>query len=104
MPADQFNCPTCQTLLRLAEPLPSGAKVKCPKCGTVFAAEEPLPGSQPAHAATSHVTSQPPRQVPSPSRRPALPDNEERETSGEELDHADHAPTALSCLHVRPYA
>jgi hypothetical protein len=38
MASNQFLCPSCQTLLKLPEPVPSGTKIKCPKCTHVFAA------------------------------------------------------------------
>jgi phage FluMu protein Com len=36
MPAFNFQCPGCQTVLKSADPLEPGKKIKCPKCATVF--------------------------------------------------------------------
>lgn len=43
----QYTCPECNAVLKRAEPLPAGKKIKCPSCGTVFgpsaAAAKPVP-------------------------------------------------------------
>jgi predicted Zn finger-like uncharacterized protein len=37
MAAMRLNCPSCTAVLRLAEEVPAGTRLKCPKCGTTFA-------------------------------------------------------------------
>src|SRR5262249_14357916 len=44
MLATTLNCPDCGAVLKLADPVPAGKKIKCPKCTSVFAVparEEP---------------------------------------------------------------
>jgi phage FluMu protein Com len=67
MPANQFHCPSCNTLLRLAEPLPAGTKVKCPKCGSIFGAEETESRPEPVAAAPSPI--RPADRMPRPTPR-----------------------------------
>lgn len=33
----QYNCPNCKTVLKRAQPVPAGKKIKCPKCEKIFA-------------------------------------------------------------------
>jgi uncharacterized Zn finger protein (UPF0148 family) len=33
----QYTCPECKSVLKRAEPLPAGKKIKCPSCGAIFA-------------------------------------------------------------------
>ena len=35
----KYQCPDCQTVLRRAEAIPTGKKIRCPKCEAVFRAE-----------------------------------------------------------------
>lgn len=42
----QYTCPDCNSILKRAEPLPAGKKIKCPSCGNVFVP----PGSAAAKA------------------------------------------------------
>ena len=99
MPANQFHCPSCQTLLRLGQPLPEGAKIKCPKCGTVFETEEAPPEAQP-------VPAKPPTPVglaDDHSYRPA-PRYEEVPPRREAQNHEEDGRTGLAGLRVRPYS
>jgi hypothetical protein len=87
MPANQFNCPSCNTLLRLAEPLPAGTKVKCPKCGTIFGAEEaPIP-VEPVGSEARQFTPRDavPRVAPQPAPPPPSPRYGEYEGDEEDL-------------------
>ncbi|HTU89513.1 MAG TPA: hypothetical protein VMF69_05395, partial [Gemmataceae bacterium] len=36
MATARITCPDCKSVLRPAEPVPDGKKVKCPKCGNKF--------------------------------------------------------------------
>jgi hypothetical protein len=47
MLATTFSCPDCGAVLKLANPVPAGKKIKCPKCNTVF----PAPAGDPPPSA-----------------------------------------------------
>lgn len=59
MPEYKVSCPSCKTVLKSAQPLPPGKKIKCPKCQQVFAtapaapAPPPVEEIQPAAAAAA---------------------------------------------------
>src|SRR5262245_9927741 len=46
----KYQCPECEAVLRRAEAVAPGKKIRCPKCEAVFAAK-PLPEDEPAKAA-----------------------------------------------------
>lgn len=46
--AVQFSCPECDKVLKSANPIAPGKKVKCPSCGTVFAPAPAKPAAKPA--------------------------------------------------------
>jgi predicted Zn finger-like uncharacterized protein len=69
----RITCPECETVLRPAQPIAPGKKVKCPRCGTTFSvvdkgadtdrdeAEAPPPGA---------VKKKPDGAAPQPARKP----------------------------------
>jgi hypothetical protein len=61
MPETRLTCPTCGTVLKLAQEVPPGKKIKCPKCSAVFT----MGGEAPPVSAE--------RPASSPARRPASP-------------------------------
>jgi LSD1 subclass zinc finger protein len=84
MPEGQFNCPSCRTLLKVAQPQPPGTKIKCPKCLTIFTLDETNRAEAPAPV---YVTPQ----APTGERRPPR----ERDDPGEPAlvrPPADRAP------------
>jgi hypothetical protein len=48
----KYQCPDCHAVLRRAEAIPAGKKIRCPKCESVFPAkamaEEEVPAQEPA--------------------------------------------------------
>jgi len=46
----QYTCPECKTVLKRAEPLPAGKKIKCPSCATVFGPPATTAKAAPAKA------------------------------------------------------
>lgn len=50
MPASRYSCPECEAIIRRAEPVPDGKKIRCPECDVVFRPpvddEPPMPASK----------------------------------------------------------
>jgi hypothetical protein len=67
-----FSCPDCHAVLKTANPIPAGKRIKCPKCNTVFAV--PAEDARPKPAAA--VQGKPRPQAP-PLRKPAPPDDDD---------------------------
>lgn len=57
----RYQCTSCESILKRAEPLPEGKKIKCPKCQAVFTVKA-LPEDSPKP---------PPRPEPKPAPKPA---------------------------------
>jgi phage FluMu protein Com len=67
MPASTIVCPECQTVLKSANPVPPGKKIKCPKCATLFSPlseEEEEQGSYAFQADAKPAAPPPPRKKP----------------------------------------
>lgn len=70
----KYQCPECQAVLRRAEAIPLGKKIRCPKCEIVFAAK-PMAEEEPilqAGYAVAGVTAPPP-----PKPKPAVDEDED---------------------------
>lgn len=63
----KYKCPECAAVLRRAEPIPAGKKIRCPKCEAVFPARA-MPEDEPAEAAKeSYALAGDPKAAPKPS-------------------------------------
>jgi predicted Zn finger-like uncharacterized protein len=83
-----YSCPECGAVIKSANPIPAGKKVKCPKCATVFpvAAKEQAAapakpkaaaGKVPAAGAKSPKTSAPPKKAAPPKPLPKAREEED---------------------------
>src|SRR5215207_1363664 len=48
----KYQCPECEAVLRRAEAIPAGKKIRCPKCEAVFAARAMAEDEEEAPAAS----------------------------------------------------
>ena len=64
----KYQCPECEAVLRRAEAVAPGKKIRCPKCEAVFAAKEIADDEkEPAQAASYAVAGAPPAPPPKPN-------------------------------------
>jgi hypothetical protein len=70
----KYQCPECEAILRRAEAIPAGKKIRCPKCEAVFPARA-MPDDEPAKepAAEGYALAGQGRAAP----KPAVEDDEE---------------------------
>jgi predicted Zn finger-like uncharacterized protein len=69
----RITCPECATVLKPANPIAAGKKVKCPKCGTTFPVEAEGAAAAPAkaRAAAPGAVKKKPSDAPKPDKKPA---------------------------------
>lgn len=90
----KYECPECQAVLRRAEAIPTGKKIRCPKCEAVFAAqpmaEDEEPAKEPAAGyAVAAPTPAPPKKTPTYEDEDSSPYTVIKE-SGEEVKPEIH--------------
>jgi phage FluMu protein Com len=88
----KYQCPDCEAVLRRAEAITPGKKIKCPKCQSVFAAKPLEDDEEEATAAKATATKGgPPKPPPPPpkSSKPAADEDEEGGTYGVFKEKAD---------------
>jgi predicted Zn finger-like uncharacterized protein len=64
---NKFTCPECSTVLKLANAVAPGKKVKCPKCSAIFEAQAETPT---VTASAQDTTTQIPKPAPAPKGAP----------------------------------
>lgn len=116
MASTRLTCPECNAVLKPAQPVPDGKRVKCPKCQSIFTApglvsveEEPEEAAQPKTKARNKAAAKPAKakapakEEPKPAKAPDPPrtvgtdeddggtygllDKPGDETAGPEIDH-----------------
>src|SRR5437764_10111533 len=75
----KYQCPDCQAVMRRAEAIPAGKKIRCPKCESVFPAQA-LPDDPESEAAKEPVAGYAVA-APTPTGPKAKPRYEEEEDS-----------------------
>jgi hypothetical protein len=90
----KYQCPDCHTVLRRAEAIPAGKKIRCPKCEAVFPAqamaEEPEPAKESAAGyAVAAPAPPPPKPAPTYEDEDSNPYSVVKE-SGEEIKPEIH--------------
>lgn len=75
----KYQCPECEAVLRRAEAIPPGKKIRCPKCEAVFPAK--AMAEEPAkEAAVAYALSAPPPAPPPPKPKPVEDDDDGEST------------------------
>src|SRR5262245_58516197 len=72
----RITCPDCATVLKPANPIAAGKKVKCPKCGTVFVVEADdveAPTKKGKAATAPTAVKKKPADTTKPEKKPAKP-------------------------------
>src|SRR5262249_10155081 len=84
MPVAKFTCPECHAVLKPAQPVPEGKRVKCPKCDASFVVRaEEVADVQPARAGKKAASK--PESItkkPEPPTKPTEDDDEGGGTYG----------------------
>ncbi len=72
----KYQCPDCHAVLRRAEAIPTGKKIRCPKCEAVFAAHPMAEEQEPAkeEAAAGYALA---GATPAPPPKPAYEEDED---------------------------
>jgi len=70
----KYQCPECEAVLRRANPIPAGKKIRCPKCEVVFPARE-LPEDEAAEEAEGYAVAG----LPKSAKGSAAPADDEDE-------------------------
>lgn len=77
----KYQCPECEAVLRRAEAIAPGKKIRCPKCEAVFPAKPMAEEAEPAKEAAGAYAVLTPAAAPSPPAAPKPPEEEEENSN-----------------------